>query len=82
MEDGACELCGLGGAGVAYFASGMIEVVWRHHECDRHHSARELSPSEERQEWAATRRSLARAAAVLRVFNKSGHADHGIPSPR
>jgi len=44
-----CHICGKDGAGVAYFATGMAEVVYRHHECDR---PREVSPSEERQEWS------------------------------
>jgi len=47
-----CELCGAPGATVAYFATGMAAVVYRHHECDRRSGRRELSPSEERQEWS------------------------------
>ncbi len=47
-----CGICGNPGANVAYFASGMTEVVYRHHECDRRGAPRELSPSEERQAWS------------------------------
>jgi hypothetical protein len=47
-----CQICGKPGATVAYFATGMTEVVYRHHECDRHGAPRELSPSEERQAWS------------------------------
>jgi hypothetical protein len=47
-----CSICGKPGATVAYFATGMAEVVYRHQECDRHGAPRELSPSEERQAWS------------------------------
>jgi hypothetical protein len=30
-----CNVCGKPGAALAYFATGMTEVVYRHHECDR-----------------------------------------------
>jgi hypothetical protein len=50
-ETETCEICGKPGAKVAYFASGMAAVVWRHHECDHSGASREISPSEERQEW-------------------------------
>jgi hypothetical protein len=30
-----CEICGKPNATVAYFATGMTEVAYRHHECDR-----------------------------------------------
>jgi len=46
-----CEICGQPGAHVAYFRTGMVEVVYRHHECDHRNGPPELSPSEERQEW-------------------------------
>jgi hypothetical protein len=46
-----CNVCGEPGATVAYFATGMTEVVYRHHECDRLGASRDLSPSEERQAW-------------------------------
>ena len=45
-----CEICGKPGANIAYFAIGMVAVVYRHHECDRP-TPRELSPAEERKEW-------------------------------
>jgi hypothetical protein len=48
MMEKACELCGKPNADVAYFRTGMTTVVYRHAACDRR---RELSPSEERQEW-------------------------------
>jgi hypothetical protein len=46
-----CEICGKPNANVAYFRTGMAEIVYRHHECDRKALMREASPSEERQEW-------------------------------
>jgi hypothetical protein len=46
-----CQICGGPNANVAYFRTGMTEVVYRHHECDWRGSPRELSPAEERQEW-------------------------------
>jgi hypothetical protein len=30
-----CDACGKSGATLAYFATGMTEVVYRHHECER-----------------------------------------------
>jgi len=50
-ETEICEICGAPNANVAYYRSGMTAVVYRHHECDRKASAREPTPSEERQEW-------------------------------
>jgi|GraSoiStandDraft_30_1057271.scaffolds.fasta_scaffold1951443_1 hypothetical protein len=41
-ETESCDICGKPGATVAYFATGMAAVVYRHHEC----APRELSPSE------------------------------------
>jgi hypothetical protein len=46
-----CDICGEAGANVTYFKTGMTEVVYRHHECDRRGGPPELSPAEERQEW-------------------------------
>jgi hypothetical protein len=47
-----CEICGRPHTNVAYFASGMTAVVYRHHECDRRAAPRELSSFEERQAWS------------------------------
>ena len=45
-----CEICGKPGANIAYFAIGMVAVVYRHHECDRERD--EMSAHEHRQEWS------------------------------
>jgi hypothetical protein len=37
----SCDICRKPGTTVAYFATGMAAVVYRHHECDR---AREQNP--------------------------------------
>jgi hypothetical protein len=79
IEDAAsrtCDICGLPGATIAYFATGMREVVYRHHACDRRHAPRELSPSEERHEWGVNQRlrsehGFARRPALLNFESDS-----------